>query len=151
MAILYRFICSKHGEFDAWGDTGVRCPMAKCRCKPRQMVTAPAIRTTTRTADADKTLQTLASDFKMTDIKSTREGESQAGVYTHQQNRDPQPRDSVMWGNAGRFNMENVLKNGAAASVRGEQVGLKPTDVGVKRGPMAASYIADHENLKIDK
>jgi len=30
-------------------------------------------------------------------------------------------------------------------------VGIKPQEAGVNRGPMAASYIPDHEGLKIKK
>lgn len=154
MAVLKTYICSKHGEFDAWNESAVRCPAAKCRCKPREMVSAPAIRTSTRTADMDKTLDNLATDFKMTNIKSTREGENQSGYFTRNNTAkpaEPRPGDSVMWGNQGGFSMQNVMSGNAFKSVRGESVGVKPTDVGVKRGPTTASYVADHENLKIDK
>lgn len=154
MAILNRFICSKHGEFDAWSDDAVRCPKLKCRCKPRQMVSGPSIRTSTRTADMDKTLTNLASDYNMTNIKSTKEGDNQAGYFTRNnatKPAEPRPGDSVMWGNTGSFSMQNIMGGGAFKSVRGESVSVKPTDVGVKRGPTTASYVADHENLKIDK
>lgn len=152
MAVLKTYICSKHGEFDAWNEGAVRCPAAKCRCKPREMVSAPAIRTSTRTADMDKTLTGLAKDFKMTDIKSTKEGDSQSGYLTRNNTtKEPRPGDSVMWGSQGSFSMQNIMGGNAFRSVRGESVGVKPTEVGVKRGPTTASYIADHENLKIDK
>lgn len=155
MAILKRFICSRHGEFDAWSDSAVRCPAAKCRCKPREMVSAPAVHTSGRTAGADKTLNQLATDFNMTNIKSTREGENQSGYFTRNNAKpkpsEPRPGDSVMWGNTGNFSMQNIMQGGAFRPVRGEQVGVKPTDVGVKKGPVTASYIPDHENLKIDK
>lgn len=155
MAVLKRYICSRHGEFDAWNEGQVRCPAAKCRCKPREQVSAPAIHTTGRTAGADKTLNQLAMDFKMTNIKSTKEGENQAGYFTRNNTipppSEPQPRDSVIWGGGGRFDMASILQNGAARPVRDEQVGVKPRDVGVNRGPITASYTADHENLKIQK
>ena len=154
MAVLKRYICSKHGEFDAWNEGGVRCPAAKCRCKPREMVSAPAIHTSGRTAGYDKTLNNLASDFNMTNIKSTKEGENQSGYFTRNNQTkpaEPRPGDSVMWGSQGGFSMQNIMGGNAFRSVRGESVGVKPTEVGVKRGPTTASYIADHENLKIDK
>lgn len=152
MSILYRYICSRHGEFDAWGDDGVRCPAAKCRCKPRQMLSAPAIHTTGATKKLDATLSNLASDFKMTNLHSAKEGENQAAHFSHAKNpTEPRPGDSVMWGNNGSLNMQNILKGGAFKSVRGESVGVKPSEVGVNKQPIAASYIADHENLKIDK
>lgn len=149
MAILKRFICSKHGEFDAWSDISPRCPAAKCRCKPREMVSGPAIHRGA-TAKTDATLRGLANDFNMTNMKSAREGENQADHFTHKkEKRESRPGDSVIWGNAGSYNMQSILKGGAFPSVRGEQVGVKPSDVGVKRGPITASYIPDHENLKI--
>ena len=90
----------------------------------------------------------LALDFGMTNIGSAREGENQSKHFSHAENH---PRDSVMWGNQGGFSMESITKGGAFRSVRGEQVGVKPTDLGVKRGPTVASYFKDHENLKIEK
>ena len=152
MAILNRFICSKHGEFDAWSDDAVRCPKPKCRCKPRQQVSGPAIHTSGATPRIDGTLNKLASDFKMTNIASAREGENQSKHFSHAQNpRESRPGDSVMWGNQGGMNRASILKGGSFQSVRGESVGVKPSEVGVKKGPIAASYIADHENLKIEK
>jgi hypothetical protein len=84
----------------------------------------------------------------MTNIASAKEGENQSKHFSHAESR---PRDSVMWGNQGGFNMESITKGGAFRSVRGEQVGVKPTDLGVKRGPTVGSYFKDHENLKIEK
>lgn len=152
MAILNRFICSKHGEFEAWSDDSVRCPMAKCRCKPRQMVSGPAIHTSGATPKIDSTLNNLATDFKMTNLASAREGENQSKHFSHAKNpTEPRPGDSVMWGNQGSLDMGSILKGNRFQSVRGESVGVKPSDVGVKKGPITASYIPDHENLKIEK
>lgn len=156
MAILKRFICSKHGEFEAWSDEqeGLRCPKAKCRCKPREMVSAPAVHREGRTANIDKTVDQLAMDFKMTNIKSTREGENQSGYYTRNNapapKPEPRPGDAVMWGGGGRFNLDGIVKNGAARPVMGEQVGFSPKDAGIRRGPAVSSVIKDHENLKIE-
>lgn len=152
MAILNTFICSKHGEFQAWSDDSVRCPQAKCRCKPRQQVSGPSIRTSQRTPQIDGTLDRLAKDFNMTNLNSAREGENQSKHFSHsKQAPESRPGDSVMWGNQGNLDMGSILKGNRFQSVRGEQVGVKPSEVGVKRGPTTASYIADHENLKIEK
>ena len=67
------------------------------------------------------------------------------------QSSQPAPRDAVMWGDAGRFNMGSLLKGGVVQSVRGENVGFSPKDANITRGPKAASYVADHENLQIKK
>ena len=152
MAILNRFICSKHGEFEAWSDDAVRCPMAKCRCKPRQMVSGPSIRTSQRTPQIDGTLDRLAGDFKMTNLHSAREGENQSKHFSHANvPAESRPGDSVMWGGGGGMDMGSILKGGRFKSVRGESVGVKPSEVGVKKGPITASYMQDHENLKIEK
>ena len=151
MAILKRFICSKHGEFEGWSDAQVRCPAAKCRCKPKEMVAAPAIRSS-GTTKADNTLKNLASDYRMTNLASAKEGENQAKHFSHGDNpRESRPGDSVMWGGAPGFNMQSIMAGGAFKSVRGESVGVNPREVGVNKGPTTASYIADHENLKIAK
>jgi hypothetical protein len=107
-----------------------------------------------RTKNADTALDNLASDFKMTNIKSTREGDTQGNYLTRNNAPAPvesRPGDAVMWGNAGRFNLQNVLQGGAVAPVRDEQVGFNPQQAGNLTGPKAASYIQDHENLKVDK
>lgn len=151
MAILRRYICSKHGEFDAWADEATRCPAAKCRCKPREMVSAPAVHRGA-TASIDKTANQLAIDFNMTNMKSTREGESQSGYFKRNNAPappEPRPGDGVLWGNHGRFDLAAITKGGAAKPVRDEQVGFNPQQAGIRRGPTTASYIADHENLKI--
>ncbi len=152
MAILNTFICSKHGEFQAWSDDSVRCPQAKCRCKPRQQVSGPSIRTSQRTPQIDGTLDRLAKDFNMTNLNSAREGENQSKHFSHsKQAPESRPGDSVMWGNQGNLDMGSILKGNRFQSVRGEQVGVKPSEAGITRGPTTASYIADHENLKIEK
>jgi hypothetical protein len=116
----------------------------------------------------DKTVKQLAADFNMTNIKSTREGENQAGYFTRnnktsakeiqkereavaEQRREPRPGDAALWGNRAGMNMSQVLKGGAFKSVAGESVGINPKDAGNLTGPRAASYIQDHENLKIKR
>jgi hypothetical protein len=119
-----------------------------------------------KTKKNDKTIKQLAMDFDMTNVKSAREGENQAGFFTRknktskkqlekeaaaaaEQNRQPQPRDSVIWGGDNRYSMGNVLRGGAVRPVAGESVGFNPKDAGNLTGPKTASYIADHEQLKI--
>jgi hypothetical protein len=114
----------------------------------------------------DKTIKQLAMDFDMTNVKSTREGENQAGYFTRknktskkqlekeareaaQRPREPRPGDAARWGGDSRYSLENVIKGGAVRSVMGESVGLNPKDVGNLTGPKTASYVADHENLQM--
>jgi hypothetical protein len=114
----------------------------------------------------DKTIKQLAMDFDMTNIKSTREGENQSGFFTRknktskkqlekeaaiasQRPREPRPGDSAIWGGNNHYSLGNVIKGGAVRSVMGESVGMNPRDAGNLTGPKAASYIADHENLKM--
>jgi hypothetical protein len=56
-----------------------------------------------------------------------------------------------MWGNAGKYNLQNVMSGNAVKPVRDETVGFRPPDAGNLTGPKAASYIQDHENLKVNK
>jgi len=110
----------------------------------------------------DKRLKQLAADYKMTDIKSTREGESQSNYLAKnnpvvssqsEQPREPRPGDSVIWGDSGgkKLSMGNILGGRAFPPVRDEQVGFNPKQNGNLTGPRSASYIPDHENLAIKK
>jgi len=153
MAIKRHYKCEEHGFFEAWEE---ECPQG---CKTGLSVVflrAPAY-LSSRTKKSDNTLRRMADEFKMTNIKSTREGENQAGYYTRNNgpkiDAPPSPAsgngNGVIWGGGGRFNMQNVLANGAAQSVKGERVGFNPKDMGNLTGPKAASYMTDHEGLKI--
>ena len=150
MAILKSYKCKEHGIFEAWE---AKCPQG-CG-KVEQVIYAKpiAVRNSTRTEKSkfvDNSAKGLAQDFKMSNIKTTRDGESQ-GNYASRNNQQPAPRDAVMWGDAGRFSMASVLKGGAVQSVRGEPVGFSPKDANITRGPTTASYMADHEQLQIKK
>jgi hypothetical protein len=151
VAILKRFICSKHGEFDAWSDAAMRCPAARCRCKPREMVAGPAVHRGA-TASKDKTLKQLAMDFNMTNMKSAREGEAQSG-YLARNNapapKETRPGDAVMWGGGGRFALDNVVKNGnGVRSIAGE-----PTGATLSGSPkLRPSWVMkDPDNLQIKR
>ena len=149
MAVLHDYMCSEHGIFESME---AKCPMKFCKGELSKVFLKPVGLKSDKTKATDKNLKNLASDFKMTDIKSTKEGDSQSGYLTRNNTtKEPRPGDSVMWGSQGSFSMQNIMGGNAFRSVRGESVGVKPTEVGVKRGPTTASYIADHENLKIDK
>jgi hypothetical protein len=43
------------------------------------------------------------------------------------------------------------MLGGMIKPVAGEQVGFSPKDANITRGPMAASFTADHDNLKLDE
>ena len=150
MAVLRSYQCVKHGYFDAWE---AECPHG-CK-KVTQVFLKPFSIKSDRTKGADKTLKGLASDFQMTDIKSTREGEFQTGYHTR--NNKPElnkgheaANGGVMWGGAGRFDMGSALAGKAVQSGNGEPAGFDPKNLGKLTGPRAASYQADHQGLKIN-
>lgn len=150
MAVKRDYKCEQHGFFEAWE---AQCPHG---CLDGIMIVhlqAPNY-LSDRTKGSDRTLNRLAGEFNMTNIKSTREGESQDGYFTRNnapvpKDVPPQPQSGVIWGGGGGFSMQNVLAGGAVKSVRGESVGFNPKDAGNLSGPKPASYIADHEGLKI--
>jgi len=100
----------------------------------------------------------MAKEFNMTNIKSTREGENQGNYITRnnapvskqeEAMREARPGDNAIWGGGGGISMANVMGGNAYKSVKGESVSVLPKDIGDLQGPRAASYIADHEGLKI--
>jgi hypothetical protein len=126
------------------------------------------------TKSKDKTVKQLAIDFNMTNVKSTREGENQAGFFTRKNKtskaqlekeareaaerpREPRPGDAAIWGGGGGMDMKSALSGrfsrpvGPQLGKETEIVSLNPKDSGNLTGPRAASYIADHENLTIKK
>lgn len=147
MAVLRSYSCAAHGYFDAWE---AKCPHG-CK-KVTQVFTKPFSIKSGRTKTADKTLDSLATEFKMTNIKSTREGEHQSGYFTR--NNEPskghEAANQVLWGGGGRFDMGSALKGNAVSSVHGESVGFNPKSMGDLTGPRAASYMQDHQGLKIN-
>jgi hypothetical protein len=168
MGVLRDFKCDTHGYFESMEDAP-NCPMKGCHADVYVVfLQAPGL-VSEKTKKNDKNIKQLAIDFDMSNIKSTREGENQAGFYTRknktskkdlereaaavaEQKREPRPGDAVMWGGAGRMNMSSLLRGNMFKSVAGESVGINPKAVaGDLTGPKAASYIADHENLAIKK
>jgi hypothetical protein len=159
MGVLHDYECPDHGIFEARAPR--KCPFKGCKQEiTRVFLKAPGYKSE-RTKGADSTLKKLAMDYGMTNIKSAREGESQAGVYKHgspQQQvsapppKEPRPGDAAIWGGGFRgMNLQSVLAGRAVQSIHGEPVGFKPADAGNLTGPKASSYVADHENLQIKK
>ena len=162
MAVLKDYCCPKHGEFEAWE---AQCPMKNCEADVYVLFKkAPGLKSD-RTKNTDKTVNQLAMDFQMTDIKSTREGDNQAGFFTRnnttspaelakqeaEAQRNPRPGDAAIWGGQGGLNMNQVIQGNMFKSVAGEKVGINPHEAGNLTGPKTASYIADQDNLTIPK
>ena len=158
--ILRDYHCTEHGYFEGWQDA---CPIKHCAGEVSRVFLQPVGIKSDRTKKADATLRGLAEDFGMTDIKSTREGEHQSGYMTRNniqtpkereeemaaaQAREPRPGDSALWGGAGGISMQSVM-SGQIKPVRDEAVSVVPNSVANFTQPKPASYIADHENLKI--
>ena len=162
MAVLHDYYCTEHGIFEAWE---AKCPMKNCKGELSKVFLQPVGLKSDRTKNTDKTVNQLAMDFNMTDIKSTREGDNQSGFFTRNNTTSPaelakqeaeaqrQPRagDAAIWGGAGGMNMQSLLKGNMFRSVAGEKVGINPHEAGNLTGPKAASYIPDQDNLTLPK
>ena len=168
MAILRDYYCESHGVFEAWEP---ECPMKHCKATISIIHLKPVGTKSAKTAKTDKTLEGLAQDFGMTDIKSTREGEHQAGYFKRnnkltdkefaqateamqannaQKQGESRPGESAIWGGGGNISMKSVI-GGQFKSLAGEPVGINPREAGNLTGPKPASYIPDHENLSVPK
>lgn len=151
MGILRDYHCPTHGYFESFE---AQCPMKKCDEEVSIVHLQPVGMKSDKTKHNDKTLNQLAIDFNMTDIKSTREGESQTGYLTRNNKEKPKeerPGDAAIWGSAGgRWNLDTLVKGNGYRSVNGEPVGVNPKDLGNLTAPRTASYIADHDNLQIN-
>ena len=169
MPVLHDYKCPKHGYFESMK---AKCPMKDCHEEVFVVYLQPPGLMSDKTKKNDKTIKQLAMDFDMTNVKSAKEGENQAGYYTRknktskkqlekeaeaaaEKNRGPKPGDAAIWGGGGRLTMGNVLKGnmfqpvGPQLGKEAETVSINPKESGSLTGPKAASYIADHENLKI--
>lgn len=154
MAVLHDYKCGKHGYFEAWEAV---CPQGCTEDVMIVFLQAPSMISDT-TKRNDQNIKNLANDFNMTNIKSTREGESQDGYFTRNNKTKPEepisgnPRDAAVWGGGFKnLNMKSILSGRAVQSIRGESVGMNPKDAGNLTGPRAASYTQDHDNLKLEK
>ena len=137
-----------------------------------------------KTKFTDKSTKQLAMEFDMSDIKTTREGENQAGYLTRKNkftekeyaeaekyatrkkgvNKDnlkqapqqpPQESragDAAIWGGGFQgLNMQSLLAGRGVQSIKGESVGLTPSQAGINSGPRVdpKSTMRDPDNLKI--
>jgi len=120
-----------------------------------------------KTKKTDRTVNQLAIDYDMTDIKSTKEGEYQTGYMKRNnklsdkefeqateamnaQNKEARPGDAAIWGAGGNISMKSVM-GGQFKSINGESVGINPKAAGNLAGPRAASYMPDPDNLQVSK
>jgi hypothetical protein len=78
MAVLHDYKCDLHGFFEAWEPV---CPDG-CTENVQMVFLQPVGMKSDTTKHNDKTINQLALDFNMTNIKSAREGENQSGFYT---------------------------------------------------------------------
>ncbi len=137
MGVKNDYKCPAHGYFES------REPVCPHGCTDVQVVfLQPVGVTSDRTKGSDKTLKQLALDFKMSDVKSVKEGEAQPPRFAKQDNPFA-PR----WGSTGDLGGFNLRP------VKDENVsGIGAIKGGANlSGPRIGSYIADHQNLKIDK
>jgi hypothetical protein len=139
MGVRHDYKCPAHGYFES---TEAVCPHG---CTDVQVVfLQPIGMVSNRTKGSDKTLEQLALDFKMGDIKSVKEGEAQPPRFAKQPAENP---FAPKWGNPGDLGGFN-LRSVAGESVSGIQAVKESSRLS---GPRIGSYIADHQNLKIDK
>ena len=150
MAVLKDYHCTKHGIFEAWEP---QCPMKHCEGELSVVFLQPVSVGSSATKKADQSLQNLASDYKMDNVRSTRADEHQTGFIARNNAPPPEPEyrpgNAALWGQQGPFDMKSIMKGGAFKSVNGESVGMNPKDAGNLTGPRPSVVINDHENLKI--
>lgn len=152
--ILRDYKCAKHGYFESFD---AKCPMKACEEEVMVVFLQPPGLISDKTKGNDKRLNQLAIDFNMTNIKSTREGDSQGGYYARnngpepEQPREPRPGDAAIWGGDKRFSMQSIMAGRAVQPVRDEAVSINPKEIGNLTGPRTGSYVQDHENLSIGK
>lgn len=136
MSILRQYTCPKHGLVECFDDSP-HCRVKRCKLDLIEMPSAPRI-VHQQTKNIDRTARQLASDYGMTNIKSTREGEAQKGG-------DPPPGSGVIWGQTagGRMNLEAALKGQLARPINGEGVGIRRGEMGPLPGPAASKATVD--------
>lgn len=180
MAVLHDYHCAKHGYFES---REAKCPMKGCNEEVLQVfLQAPAL-ISAKTKFTDKSTKQLAMEFDMSDIKTTREGENQAGYLTRKNKftekeyseaekyatrkkgvdkdklkpvppvqTEARPGDAAVWGGGFQgLNMQSLLSGRAIQSIKGESVGLTPSQAGINSGPRVdpKSTLRDPDNLKI--
>ena len=142
MAVLDDYKCLAHGYFEAWE---AKCPKG---CDGEAVVKVflqPVGMRSDSTKHADTTLQGLAKEYGMSDIKSVREGEAQPARFGQQQR--PQNPFAVQWGNPRQISGYNTAPI-ADESVNGLQLAR---DTGRLNSLKPSVVQHDHENLSIQK
>jgi hypothetical protein len=164
MAVLKDYYCDAHGIFEAWE---AKCPMKNCKGELSVVFLKPVGIKSDKTKKTDKTVNQLAIDYDMTDMKSAKEGEYQTGYMKRNnklsdkefeqatqamnaQNKEARPGESAIWGGGGNISMKSVM-GGQFKSINGESVGINPKAAGNLAGPRAASYMSDPDNLQVSK
>jgi len=171
MAVLKDYKCEKHGYFES---RKPQCPMKGCDQEVYVVfLQAPGLMSDA-TKKNDRTIKQLAMDFDMTNVKSTREGENQAGFFTRKNKtsktqlekeaklaaerpREPRPGDAAIWGGGGGMDIKSALSGkfnrpvGPQLGKETEVVSVLPNTMGNLTGPKMASYTPDHQNLSIEK
>jgi hypothetical protein len=141
MAVLKDYKCPTHGFFESFDPV---CPHG-CTEVSVVFLQAPGM-ISDKTKGYDGTLQNLSHDFKMTDIKSTREGENQSGYFNRNNTNETNP---VMWGQQANkmnpnMNMDSLFKSNAY-----DGAGFNPKALGNLPQPKPGIVMKDHENLKV--
>ena len=170
--ILKDYKCDVHGYFE---NTEPACKQVGCTEVVYVVHLQPTALKSDKTKSADRHLDQLALNFQMSDIKSTREGESQSGYllknnkfsekeyadaekYVAEKTgqpvpqREARPGDAAIWGQGfNSLNMANILAGRAVQSVKGEAVGMTPQQAGINKGPHIdpRATMRDPDNLKI--
>ena len=171
MAVLKDYKCEKHGYFES---RKPQSPMKGCDQEVYVVfLQAPGLMSDA-TKKNDRTIKQLAMDFDMTNVKSTREGENQAGFFTRKNKtsksqlekeakiaaerpREPRPGDAAIWGGGGGMDIKSALSGkfnrpvGPQLGKETEVVSVLPNTMGNLTGPKMASYTPDHQNLSIEK
>lgn len=142
MTVLHDYKCPAHGFFESYEAV---CPHG---CDDVQLVfLQPVGLKSDTTKHADSTLKQLAKDYKMGDIKSVREGESQShALLKNKQAAQEDHPFAFKWGNP------QEIGNFKLNSIKGEQVqGLASMrESGVSLPKLRpTSVIKDHENLQV--
>jgi len=168
MATLKDYKCPKHGYFEA---RRAKCPMKNCEEEVMVVFLQAPGMISARTKMGDKQMKGLADDFKMGDIISTREGETQGNIKSRNNKfkkkdyeeaerhlaakaaREPRPGDAAIWGGDNKFSLQGLINGNMIRPVRDEAVGVMPSQAGIKNGPTVdpRATMRDHENLQIKK
>jgi len=133
--VLNDYKCEVHGFFES------DMPICPHGCDTVQKVfLQPIGMIGDKTKFNDNTLRGLAADYGMSDIKSVKEGEAQPPRYAPPQNNP----FAVQWGNPSQISNFNTK------SIAGENPNGLASAGGKFKAPTTASYIGDHQNLKLD-